>query len=51
MQFRARESAAVRPSRTEVIAIIEDAAELRDILAELVKTGRALPGFDPALLN
>ena len=34
-----------------VIAVIQDPAEIRDILAHLVKTGRAPPGFDPALLN
>jgi hypothetical protein len=34
-----------------VIAVIQDPVEIRDILAHLVKTGRAPPGFDPALLN
>jgi hypothetical protein len=34
-----------------VIAVIQDPAEIRDILAHLVKTGRAPPGLDPALLN
>lgn len=35
----------------KVIAVIQDPAEIRDILAHLVKTGRAPPGIDPALLN
>ena len=35
----------------KVIAVIQDPVEIRDILAHLVKTGRAPPGFDPALLN
>ena len=35
----------------KVIAIIEDPVEIRDILAHLVKTGRAPPGFDPIFLN
>ena len=34
-----------------VIAVIQDPVEIREILAHLVKTGRAPPGFDPALLN
>ena len=34
-----------------VIAIIQDPVEIRDILAHLANTGRAPPGFDPALLN
>jgi hypothetical protein len=34
-----------------VIAVIQDPVEIGDILAHLVKTGRAPPGFDPALLN
>ena len=34
-----------------VIAVIQDPVEIRDILAHLVKTGRAPPGFNPALLN
>jgi len=34
-----------------VIAVIQDPVDIRDILAHLVKTGRAPPGFDPALLN
>jgi hypothetical protein len=38
-------------SEMKVIAVIQDLAEIRDILAHLVKTGRAPPGFDPALLN
>ncbi len=32
-------------------AVIQDLVEIRDILAQLVKTGRAPPGFDPALLT
>ena len=35
----------------EVIAVIQDPVEIRDILAHLVKTGRAPPGLDPDLLN
>jgi hypothetical protein len=35
----------------KVIAVIQEPVEIRDILAHLVKTGRAPPGFDPALLN
>ena len=35
----------------KVIAVIQDPVEIRDILAHLVKTGRAPLGFDPALLN
>ncbi len=35
----------------KVVAIIQDPAEIRDILSHLVKIGRAPPGFDPALLN
>ncbi len=35
----------------KVIAVIQDPVEIRDILAHLVNTGRAPPGFDPALLN
>jgi hypothetical protein len=35
----------------KVVAIIQDPREIRDILAHLVKIGRAPPGFDPALLN
>ena len=38
-------------SQMNVIAVIEDPLEIRDILAHLVKSGRASPGFDPALLN
>lgn len=34
-----------------VIAVIQDPVEIRNILAHLLKTGRAPPGFDPALLN
>ena len=34
-----------------VIAVIQDPVEIQDILAHLVKAGRAPPGFDPALLN
>ena len=34
-----------------VIAVIQDPVEIREILAHLVKTGPAPPGFDPALLN
>jgi hypothetical protein len=34
-----------------VIAVIQDPVEIRDILAHLVKTGRAPPGLDPAVLN
>ena len=34
-----------------VVAVIQDPVEIRDILAHLVKTGRAPPGFDPALLK
>ncbi len=32
-------------------AVIQDPVEIHDILAHLVKTSRAPPGFDPALLN
>ncbi len=35
----------------KIIAVIQDPVEIRDILAHLVKTGRAPPGFDPTLLN
>ena len=35
----------------KIVAVIQDPVEIRDILAHLVKTGRAPPGFDPALLN
>jgi hypothetical protein len=35
----------------KVIAVIQDPMEIRDILAHLVKTGRAPPGFDPTLMN
>ena len=35
----------------KAIAMIQDPVEIRDILAHLVKTGRAPPGFDPAALN
>ena len=35
----------------KIIAVIQDPGEIRDILAHLVKAGRAPPGFDPALLN
>ena len=38
-------------SEMRVIAVIQDPVEIRDILAHLVKTGRAPPGLDPALLN
>jgi len=38
-------------SEMKVIAVIHDPVEIRDILAHLVKTGRAPPGLDPALLN
>ena len=38
-------------SEMRVIAVIQDPLEIRDILAHLVKTGRAPPGFDPVLLN
>ena len=38
-------------SKTKVTTVIQDPVEIRDILAHLVKTGRAPPGFDPALLN
>ena len=34
-----------------VIAVIQDPVENRDILTHLVKTDRAPPGFDSALLN
>ena len=37
--------------RTEVIGIIQDSIEIRDILTCLIKTDRASPGFNPALLN
>ena len=35
----------------KIIAVIQDPVDIRDILAHLVKAGRAPPGFDPALLN
>ncbi len=35
----------------KVIALIQDPIEIRDILAHLVKTGRAPLGFDPTLTN
>jgi len=35
----------------KVVAVIQDPAEIRDILNHLVKTGRAPPGFDTTLLN
>ncbi|TVQ19958.1 MAG: hypothetical protein EA382_15775 [Spirochaetaceae bacterium] len=35
----------------KTIAVIQDPVEIRDILAYLVKTGRASPGYDSALLN
>ncbi len=35
----------------QLSAVIQDPVEVRDILAHLVKTGRAPPGFDRALLN
>ena len=35
----------------KIIAVIQDPVEIRDILAHLLKIGRAPPGFDPALLN
>ncbi len=35
----------------KIIAVIRDPAEIRDILAHLVNTGHAPPGFDPALVN
>ena len=35
----------------KIIAVIQDPVEILDILAHLVKVGRAPPGFDPALLN
>ncbi|MFP4432768.1 MAG: hypothetical protein ACLFPV_16070 [Spirochaetaceae bacterium] len=35
----------------KVIAVIEDADELKMILRHLVKIGRSPPGFDPDLLN
>jgi hypothetical protein len=35
----------------KVVAVIQDPVEIRDILAHLVKIGRAPPGFDSALLN
>ena len=38
-------------SEMKVIAVIQDPVEIRDILAHLVKTGRAPPGFDPTLMN
>ena len=38
-------------SEMRVTAVIQDPVEIRDILAHLVKTGRAPPGFDPTLLN
>lgn len=34
-----------------VIAVIQNPVEIRDILVHLVKTGRAPPGFDLAMLN
>jgi hypothetical protein len=33
----------------KVIVVIQDPSEIRDILANLVRTGRALPGFVKAL--
>ncbi len=38
-------------SQMKIIAVIQDPVEIRNILAHLVKTGRAPPGFDPTLLN
>ena len=38
-------------SEMKVIALIQDPVEIRDILAQLVKTSRAPPGFDPTLMN
>ena len=38
-------------SEMTVIAVIQDPVEIRVILAHLVKTGRAPPGFDPISLN
>ena len=38
-------------SEMKIIAVIQDPVEIRDILAHLANTGRAPPGFDPALLN
>ena len=38
-------------SEMKVIAVIQDPVEIRDILAHLVKTGRAPAGFDPTLMN
>ena len=35
----------------KVIAVIEDPDELLRILQQLVKIGRAPPGFDPHRLN
>ncbi len=35
----------------KVIAIIEDADELKRILRHLMKVGRSPPGFDPGRLN
>ena len=35
----------------QVVAVIHDSVEIREILAHLVKIGRAPPGFDPTLLN
>jgi hypothetical protein len=35
----------------KIIAVIQDPVDIRDILAHLVTSGRAPPGFDPALLN
>ena len=34
-----------------VIAIIQDQAEIKNILKHLVKKGRAPPGVDPTSLN
>ena len=35
----------------QLSAVIQDPVEIRDILAHLIDTGRALPGFDPTLMN
>jgi hypothetical protein len=37
--------------KVQVIAIIDDADELKRILGHLIKVGRSPPGFDPDRLN
>ena len=38
-------------SEMKVIAVIQDAEEIKKILAHLVKIGRSPPGFDPAQMS